>query len=686
MRSISIALFILSSLLYSCKKYEILETFPDSFAPSMDTNFRFNENLRNCEILYSSEEITNTFALADYKNELSKKILVKAANVINEVNPRINLKPTPLLTSANIRFEDQNLSVLEPYSLTNGGRIFNANSTNNCANCLVFNSLTPHATLIKISVMSSEDARLQSYVYYLGKYLGLKDSNDKESWMYPFYVPDIQKKFKENELIRLQTYSNLCDAKNVVSAKILSVSAEGNAEIQVDYSHPDVYPALKVGVLVAEDTSSLYLEKGTYYIKSTTTNSDAIKFTTDVLNANQRFYVKAFLYGKSGVVYDSKITPVVIPDRAHNKWVGLSREKLIMPTYGTPSYAYNNIVYTKPIRTYDYKSLFGFFENGSYMEMTNPLLGGDDKCFFDDGKLYVYQEHITTQSLSIYEYDLNSYKTQVININYADYGLKNTNTESGSIVFAAEGYIYLMNQSIGYNGEVSVINLLRINMTSKTISKIKTFNSSAFNSMYRRQLYAFTNGNKIYFEDLNRIYNAPFFVSSGYTMTINKEDFQLVQSELLPIKPNLAKYQNLNDSPSNLLNLRAFSISSGGNMYRLLSTDFRVEPSIATLLKNSSLAGTFDVSKVMNRAWPMFIPVTKETESRPIQLFETFDIDSRLRKSLCLPPKGIEDTFKYESYDEYAPKYDLVDGKDKMYLFVYHSYTSAYSSIWIYYK
>lgn len=686
MRTILITLVVLSSLLYSCKKYEILEAFPDSFAPSMNTNFIFNENLRNCEIFYNSVEITNAFVVPDYKNELSKSILVKAANVINEVNPRINLKPTPLSTSANIRFEDQNLSVLEPYSLTNGGRIFNANSTNNCANCLVFNSLTPHATLIKISVMSSEDARLQSYVYYLGKYLGLKDSNDKESWMYPFYVPDIQKKFNENELIRLQTFSNLCDAKNVVSAKILSVTAEGNAEIQVDYSHPDVYSGLKVGVLVSEDTSSLYLEKGTYYIKSTTTNSDAIKFTTDILNANQRFYVKAFLYGKSGVVYDSKITPVVIPDRAHNKWVGLSREKLIMPTYGTPSYAYNNIVYTKPIRTYDYKSLFGFFENGSYMEMTNPLLAGDDKCFFDDGKLYMYQEHITTQTLSIYEYDLNSYKTQVININYADYGLKNTNTESGSIVFAAEGNIYLMNQTIGYNGEVSVINLLRINMTSKTISKIKTFNSSAFNSMYRRQLYAFTNGNKIYFEDLNRIYNAPFFVSSGYTMTINKEDFQLVQSELLPIKPNLAKYQNLNDSPSNLLNLRAFSVSSSGKMYRLLSTDFRVEPSIATLLKNSSLSGTFDVSKVMNRAWPMFIPVTKETESRPIQLFETFDIDSRLRKSLCLPPKGIEDTFKYESYDEYAPKYDLVDGKDKMYLFVYHSYTSAYSSIWIYYK
>lgn len=684
MRSILIALFILSSLLYSCKKYEILETFPDSFAPSMDTNFRFNENLRNCEILYSSEEITNTFALADYKNELSKKILVKAANVINEVNPRINLKPTPLLTSANIRFEDQNLSVLEPYSLTNGGRIFNANSTGNCANCLVFNSLTPHATLIKISVMSSEDARLQSYVYYLGKYLGLKDSNDKESWMYPFYVPDIQKKFKENELIRLQTYSNLCDEKNVVSAKILSVSSEGNAEIQVDYSHPDVYPALKVGVLVAEDTSSLYLEKGTYYIKSTTTNSDAIKFTTDVLNANQRFYVKAFLYGKSGVVYESKITPVVIPDRAHNKWVGLSREKLIMPTYGTPSYAYNNIVYTKPIRTYDYKSLFGFFENGSYMEMTNPLLAGDDKCFFDDGKLYMYQEHITTQSLSIYEYDLNSYKTQVININYADYGLKNTNPDGGSIVFAAEGYIYLMNQSIGYfnTGEVSTINLLRINMNTKAISKLKSLNTSAFRSMYRKQLYAFTNGNKIYFD----IYNATFFERSGYTMTINKEDFQLVQSELLPIKPNLSKYQNLTDSPSNLLNLRAFSVSSSGKMYRLLSTDFRVEPSIATLLKNSSLSGTFDVSKVMNRAWPMFIPVTKETESRPIQLFETFDIDNRLSKSLCIPPKGIEDTFKYENYEEYAPKYDLVDGKDKMYLFVYHSYTSAYSSIWIYYK
>lgn len=684
MRSILIALFILSSLLYSCKKYEILETFPDSYAPSMDTNFRFNENLRNCEILYSSEEITNTFALADYKNELSKKILVKAANVINEVNPRINLKPTSLLTSANIRFEDQNLSVLEPYSLTNGGRIFNANSTNNCTNCLVFNSLTPHATLIKISVMSSEDARLQSYVYYLGKYLGLKDSNDKESWMYPFYVPDIQKKFKENELIRLQTYSNLCDAKNVVSAKILSVSSEGNAEIQVDYSHPDVYPALKVGVLVAEDTSSLYLEKGTYYIKSTTTNSDAIKFTTDVLNANQRFYVKAFLYGKSGVVYDSKITPVVIPDRAHNKWVGLSREKLIMPTYGTPSYAYNNIVYTKPIRTYDYKSLFGFFENGSYMEITNPFLAGSDKCFFEDGKLYMYQEHITTQSLSIYEYNLNSYKTQVININYADYGLKNTNPDGGSIVFAAEGYIYLMNQSIGYfnTGEVSTINLLRINMNTKAISKLKSLNTSAFRSMYRRQLYAFTNGNKIYFD----IYNATFFERSGYTMTINKEDFQLVQSELLPIKPNLSKYQNLTDSPSNLLNLRAFSVSSAGKMYRLLSTDFRVEPSIAALLRNSSLSGTLDVSKVMSRAWPMFIPVTKETESRPIQLFETFDIDNRLSKSLCIPPKGIEDTFKYESYDEYAPKYDLVDGKDKMYLFVYHSYTSAYSSIWIYYK
>jgi tricorn protease-like protein len=197
----------------------------------------------------------------------------------------------------------------------------------------------------------------------------------------------------------------------------------------------------------------------------------------------------------------------------------------------------------------------------------------------------MYQENIPTQSLSIYEYDLNSYKTQVININYADYGLKNTNTDDGAIVFAAEGYIYLMNQSIGYNGELSAINMLRINMTSKTISKLKSLNTSAFRSMYSRQLYAFTNGNKIYFEDLSRIYNAPFFVSTGYTMTINKEDFQLVQSELLPIKPNLSKYQNLTDSPSNLLNLRAFSVSSAGKMYRLLSTDFRVEPSIAALLK-----------------------------------------------------------------------------------------------------
>ena len=36
------------------------------------------------------------------------------------------------------------------------------------------------------------------------------------------------------------------------------------------------------------------------------------------------------------------------------------------------------------------KKMFGFFENGSYMEMTNPLLAKDDKCFFDDGKFYMY--------------------------------------------------------------------------------------------------------------------------------------------------------------------------------------------------------------------------------------------------------------------------------------------------------
>jgi hypothetical protein len=60
---------------------------------------------------------------------------------------------------------------------------------------------------------------------------------------------------------------------------------------------------------------------------------------------------------------------------------GLSRQNIIMPAYGTLSYAFNNIVYTTPMRTYDYKKMFGFFENGSYMEMTNPLLAKDDKCF-----------------------------------------------------------------------------------------------------------------------------------------------------------------------------------------------------------------------------------------------------------------------------------------------------------------
>ena len=48
------------------------------------------------------------------------------------------------------------------------------------------------------------ERRYQSYIFTLGRMLGLPENSNKQSWMYPYYEAGVKKEFTQDELSFLQ--------------------------------------------------------------------------------------------------------------------------------------------------------------------------------------------------------------------------------------------------------------------------------------------------------------------------------------------------------------------------------------------------------------------------------------------------------------------------------------------------
>lgn len=671
-RVLSIVILLLSII--ACEKFEILETFPAPLALPDSDKYSFDERYRNCEILYSSEEIAIALSQNNSQAELENNLLFQAANIINEANPNINFKPTSFPNSANINFLDGKYYLNEPNNLANDRRIFNSIGSTKCTDCIGMRFYSGHISYIKsISFLTREPA-LNSYVYTLGHYLGLPDSQDKESWMYPYYIEGVKKSFKKPELDVLLRLENLCAKNDRIDSKLLNVSTEGKAQIQVDYTFAKPYPDFKVGVIIAEDTASLYLEKSSYYLKTISNASDITVFSTEVLNANQRFYAKAFIYGRTGTVYDTKIIPIDIPNRNNNKWVKMDETKFPSSTTYKPVYFSNEIFMANTSSGNDELNAIHLFTlNGGYYRMNLPFYYKEIDSFYYDDKFYAFTNDINTDKIVIYQFDIFNLLLKAIVINKKDYNIGSIPNKRNYFLFENSGNIYLMANLV--NGKSFV--LLNCDFKQMIVTSLKQSSEVNYSSILIPQFIS--NGNKLLIYNNPSNYNLWAFTYYNNLLTINKESFEINTLELFPIRFDSKPFKSHFDSADILLRDTAY-VSTGEGVYRLKKTSYRT-------LSPTGLSKVDNFEKVKNRAWPLNFLSDSKYYSRQTDVFQLVNVFDKTTVNLCTPPTGTDLPYtKGYPLGISQINYRLFDAKDKIYLFLSSPKIQDYKSIWVYYK
>lgn len=465
-------------------------------------------------------------------------------------------------------------------------------------------------------------------MYRVGRYLGLPDSKDRNSYMYPYLVKDgTEGKITEEDLQNLKRLHPTECGKGTIEVNSISTN---NNSIDISVKYTNINPKIKLfgcGIIIGEDSSDLTLEKNRFYIFRSS-NADKSIFTDRIenLNAQTKYFIKAFSVDVNGINLSSKIVSVSTPNREHDKWIPIILNQEV-PKNSFTSFEYKGKIYLGVNFTSNNDGSL-FYVDLKTMQSSSIKIDRfvSGESVFLNGYLYINQINNAPQKNKFIRLSLETFLFEELaipeKINYFSIAL-----------FQDGENIYATNGSFGSNyNEYS-----KYDIKNDSWETIK-FTSSNGEELYHRRILPTKKDNQLYFMNNTDGRTIVFDINKKSWNYYNK-NFSFLESLL----------------PENLVSISSFSNSQRYNL-----TTITFQNQIVKLIYDTSL-GRYLVngSSTSNVLLTQFAPnIFKSLESNLYkfdrQALLSFDLTNNSSKALNPLPEQIRRNlinFPYTSND-----------------------------------
>jgi hypothetical protein len=514
------------------------------------------------------------------------------------------------------------------------------------------------------------NTRRMVIMYFIGKYLGLPDSKDKNSCMYPYLVKDGTVGTITDEDIRilntLHPYST-CGSVDI-EVKSTAVNNDGTANLSVSYTNSNAKEKVYgCGVVLSEDSTILTIDRGSfYYFQQNNQSNNIYSGKISKLNAQTKYYVKAFSLDANGITYGKKITTLNIPNRQHDKWVTIPFDKNISFTTEYGSYfEYEGKLYLGLLEKgnsegylYQYEPLTGKINLITISSFPNLSVYNYNKLFYANGYIYVLNIYDTvnpTESrfkrLSLKTLTWETLLSPPGNIKY---GIT-------SSIFSNELYFYL----VTYDQNNSSKFFQKYDIQKNSWSTINSYKSSE-TSPYDRLFYSYNHylNNPYYLNNQFYFFNANFQKSYDY---INDKwiDFS-IQSYT---NSNLVSNQNLYE---NFKYTETYSLPFQNQILKYYANH---NNAYGVFIPNSG-SGSYNETIYSANPRP-YNALQSGLNNFDRQLLVTIDINTKIVKELCNPPENV----KLRHLDSYYGNTFIIAANDNIYMGLIDSKTNTCKGI-----
>lgn len=673
MTRLILQLSFLVGILIGCKPIQLDEAFPERTTFHIPDGVSLRTEDRSCVIKYSSEELIKLY-FQKKENLISNDLLFKAAELFNKINPSINLQPTPYIFESNVYFSVGNASLANDPS----GATYDSGVYPLAWNEIVYKGLNWRSDFaFRAFTLKTFDAerRYQSYIFTLGRMLGLPENSNKQSWMYPYYEAGVKKEFTQDELSFLQQITSQCTTGDeVTSTSSPNILADGTVGLSVNFKFSKDFKIKKVGVIISENPDSLNVNHSDYYCEKVTSTTGTVILSTQTLNANTTYYYKGFLYGNNGVVTESQTKKFTIPNREHNKWTKTLFSGYI-PEKDKPVFAFNGYFYSDLHFTEKANEQYVLKINQQTGEIIEkiylPVPQGNNTVYFLNNSIYILHFESNIQ-FRCYKFQLDTRVLSSIPVPIPNF-VQGALDYKRILFFNNPSGIYVIPYHSFTNGVAGTYfsNVYKLDFEKLTFQDFGKApiqqGDSNFTSAFSLTSPESANSSVVY---------------SFFRGVVNVLNFDLQQKTTsVTVKPNLGYIQNIpitnTDVNSQIaINSSIYYTISDKSIYRFLSNT----KNDLDYLIYSFTDDYYSYNNYFSSSVPIQSNLTDVNKGSVRNLFQVYDPVNESVKTLGVP---FEAMFKGDIWKgSFRPRF--IDGGDKIY-FLATNYKN-YSTLWVYHK
>ncbi len=377
-----------------------------------DPNFTFDaKNVNNkCEIYYYERGVAED---AYYRNNIKENLIYKAFQEWNNTGTNVKFTFSTNLNLCNIFiYKDAPIGIPYKYKEDELGLI----KINGDISQPQYNPSLKHIEAFSpdyaefnlfgkfVDLSSDSKYRRRILLYLIGKYLGLPDSKNKESCMYPYLAKDGSLgKITDEDIALLKQLRPFSPCGEVsIEMKSYTMNNDGTLNFSVSYNSSNSQSKIEnCGIVISEDSTSITVDRNAYFLSTSNQNNKEFIGKTTKLNAETKYFARAFSVDENGVSYSKNITKIQVPNRLHDKWIPIRLSTDIRLNKKNNNYfEYNGKLYTG----------FENINGQTYLNQINLLTGEvielmPDKLPFPNGEYlhideflyYVNQEQTSSK-------------------------------------------------------------------------------------------------------------------------------------------------------------------------------------------------------------------------------------------------------------------------------------------------